>query len=76
LKVSRQGTVAKRLVARGSKSEREAVVLQTGEGEYVLRREGGNPFHDPELERLVGKKIRALGREYENNLIMASWEEL
>jgi hypothetical protein len=74
--LTREGTVAKRVVAPGSKSEREAVVLETGQGEYVLRREGGNPFRDPELERLVGKRIRAVGRQRQQTLVMNSWEEL
>jgi hypothetical protein len=74
--LTREGTVAKRLVAPGSKSEREAVVLETSHGEYVLRREGGNPFRDPELEQLVGKRIRAVGRERQHTLVMDHWEEL
>lgn len=36
------GVVNRRMVAEGSKSEREAVVLDTEDGEsYVLRRKGG-----------------------------------
>ena len=51
-------------------------MLETSEGEYVLRREGGNPFRDPELEQLVGKRIRAVGRERQHTLVMDHWEEL
>ena len=36
-------------------------MLQTDGGDYVLRIQGGNPFHDPRLEQLVGKRIRARG---------------
>ena len=51
------GQVIRKPFAAGSKSERPAVMLQTGDGEYVLRIQGGNPFHDPRLEELVGKQI-------------------
>lgn len=55
------GSVVKRQFATGSKSERQAILLLTEAGDYVLRRQGGNPFQDPELERLVGKRIRCTG---------------
>jgi hypothetical protein len=74
--VRREGTVRKRLVAPGSKSEREAVVLETDAGSYVLRRRGGNPFRDPELEKLVGKRIRAHADELGQTLVLDAWDEL
>ena len=55
------GAVVKKPFAVGSKSEREAVMLLTESGEYVLRRPGGHPFQDPELDRLVGASIRCKG---------------
>lgn len=55
------GSVVKRRFAKGSKSERDAIFLVTSDGDYVLRRQGGNPYHDPDLERLVGKEIRCTG---------------
>lgn len=55
------GSVVKRRFAKGSKSERDAIFLVTSDGDYVLRRQGGNAYHDPDLERLVGKKIRCTG---------------
>jgi hypothetical protein len=55
------GSVVKRPFATCSKSERQAILLVTDAGDYVLRRQGGNPFHDYELERLVGKRIRCTG---------------
>jgi hypothetical protein len=69
------GRVTKKLFGKGSKSERQAVVLNTEAGQYVLRRRGGNPFHDPELEKLVGKTITANGDLVEYNFIMTDWEE-
>ncbi len=56
-----RGTVTRRPYAVGSKSEHEAVMLVTDEGEFRLQRKGGNPFHDASLEQLVGKRIEAEG---------------
>jgi len=55
------GKVIKKKFAEGSKSEHNAVYLETHEATYQLRRLGGNPFADPELNKLVGKKINATG---------------
>ncbi len=70
------GRVVRRRVSAGSKSEREAVVLETREGDYVLRRKGGNPFRDPDLEALVDHRIKARGHLAGSTLIMDSWKEL
>lgn len=56
-----RGRVTRRPYAVGSKSEHEAVMLVTDEGEFRLTRRGGNPFSDPELDRLVGKYLEAEG---------------
>jgi hypothetical protein len=56
-----RGTVTRRRYAPGSKSEHDAVMLVTDEGEYRLRRKGGNPFHDPALEKFIGKRVEATG---------------
>lgn len=76
VKVRKKGQVRRRRVAAGSKSERDAVVLDTEDRSYLLRREGGNPFQDPELERLVGKQIDAEGIEHGQTLVLSGWEEL
>ena len=55
------GKVIQKKFAEGSKSEHNAVYLETPEGSYQLRRLGGNPFSDPDLNKLVGKKINATG---------------
>ena len=70
-----RGRVLKKPFAVGSKSEREAVVFSTGQGEYVLRRLGGNAFQDPELEALVGKCIRGEGTLHGYTFILERWEE-
>ncbi len=69
-----QGRVVKKLFGAGSKSEHDAVMLVTDSGEYVLRRLGGNPFRDPELDRLVGKTVRCEGRVHGYTLITTSCE--
>lgn len=58
---SYSGSVVKRPFGVGSKSEHDAIYLTTKDGDYVLRRQGGNAFFDPELEKLVGKKIQCTG---------------
>ena len=66
------GKVMKGPFAKGTKSEHEAVYLDTGNSAYVLRRQGGNPFQDPQLEKLVGKTIRCEGELSGYTLIMAT----
>ena len=58
---SYSGTVEKRRFGKGSKSERDAIFLVTPDRDYVLRRQGGNPYHDPEIEGLIGKQVRCTG---------------
>jgi hypothetical protein len=71
-----KGTVIKKPFALGSKSEHDAVCLVSDRGEFVLRRRGGNPFSDPELEKLVGKQIRCDGDIAGYTLIISTWSEL
>ena len=68
-----QGTVTRQPFATGSKSEHEAVVLLTPEGPLKLRRAGGNPFVDPELERLVGQQIVCEGDVHSGQLMLRNW---
>jgi hypothetical protein len=69
-----QGKVLRQPWATGSKSEHEAVVLMTTEGPLKLRRVGGNPFVDPELERLVGQEITGDGEVHQGQLLMTNWQ--
>jgi len=55
------GKVTKGPFAPKSKSAHEAVYLESDGKSYVLRRQGGNPFYDPDLEKLVGKTVRCTG---------------
>lgn len=70
-----KGLVTKKPFAAGSKSEREAIILITDEREYVLRRKGGNPFSDRELENLVGKRICCEGDLAGYTFLMTKWTE-
>ncbi len=70
------GKVTRRLFGRGSKSEHEAVYFETGQNRYVLRRQGGNPFHDRELDRLVGKTVRCSGVVDDYTLTISDWTEI
>lgn len=75
--VQYQGAVIKKRFGEGSKSEHDAVMLEIQEGKrYRLRREGGNPFFDEELEKLVGKKIRCRGLLHGNTLVLSDWDEI
>jgi hypothetical protein len=69
------GRVIKKHFAAGSKSEREAVTLVTETDEYVLRRQGGNPFFDEALEELVGKTIECEGDLTGYTFIMTRWKK-
>ena len=64
------GKVTKKPFGGRSKSNHEAVYLETVDKSYVLRRAGGNPFYDPELEKLVGKTVRCKGEASDYTLIM------
>jgi hypothetical protein len=55
------GSVVVKTFAEGSKSEHDAICLQTMDGTFVLRRIGGNPFNDEVLRGLVGKRITSYG---------------
>lgn len=69
------GHVVKKPFGIGSKSERQAVCLETLDGEYVLRRRGGNSFYDPALEELVGKTINCIGYLADYTIVMSRWTE-
>ena len=69
------GKVTKAPFAAGSKSGRQAISLETPAGSFVLRRQGGNPLFDPELDKLVGKTIKCSGELHDYTLTIANWSE-
>jgi len=70
------GKVTKEKFAAGSKSEHDAIFLESDKGRFVLRRQGGNPFSDPELDKLVGKSICGHGVVTGYTLLLNDWDEL
>ncbi len=69
-----RGRVTRKLLYRGTKSEHEGLVLLAPEGEFKLRRQGGNPFEDETLNALEGKEIEGEGIVRKNQFIMSRWE--
>ncbi len=67
------GKVTEGPFGTGSKSEHQAVCMETAQGRYVLRRQDGNPFYDPELKKLVGKTIRCIGIISDYVLLISEW---
>ena len=55
------GAVVRGHFGSGSKSEREAVWLETAKGRFVLRRKEGPTFDDRALEKYVGKRVKCDG---------------
>lgn len=56
-----KGKVVEGTFGKGSKSEHNAVYLDTGKKKYRLKMRGGNPFYDETLHNLIGKTISAEG---------------
>jgi hypothetical protein len=56
-----RGMVRRGPLGAGSKSEREAVWLDTACGRYVLRRKDGPTFGDTSLEAWVGHSVACSG---------------
>ena len=73
---SYEGQVVRKRHAAGSKSDRDAVMLDVGDEELVLRRFGGNAFSDDVLDKLVGHRIRGMGQRVGCTLILRDWIEL
>jgi hypothetical protein len=69
-----RGRVLKKLLYAGTKSEHEGMVLVTSDGEFKLRRKGGNPFHDEVIEKLEEKEIEGKGILRANLFIMDHWK--
>ena len=71
-----EGEVVRNPFGAGTKSDRDAACLVTASGEYVLRRQGGNAFFDPEIDKLVGHRIACNGQVTGYTLIMSEWHVL
>jgi hypothetical protein len=72
-----EGRVEKIRLNVGSRSERDTIVLRTGDQDYlVLRRPGGNPWQDDVLESLVGRDVRCHGNISDGLLHMTQFEDV
>jgi hypothetical protein len=69
-----EGLVVRKRINIGSKSEHDATVLETEDGEFKLRRQGGHPFSDSDVQALIGKRIRATGFVAAGQFIIERWE--
>lgn len=67
------GTVIAERVSPGSKSDRMAVVLDTGTLKLQLRRPGVRSYGDEELEGLVGKRVTCRGIRLGPRLFLQEW---
>jgi hypothetical protein len=55
------GRVERRVVAKGTKSERVTAVLVAAEGEFILRRAQFPPFGEDGLDPFVGRNVACEG---------------
>lgn len=70
------GRVSQEAFGARSKSAHQAVYIETPEGRFVLRKQGGNPFYEPEIADLVGKTIRCTGEVNNYVLTISKWEPI
>ncbi len=70
------GIVVRKRFGAGSKSERDAVFLQTTDGEYVLRRAGDLAYGDPGLEELIGHRVKCRGEIHGYTFLMSDCTKL
>lgn len=52
-----RGQVTRGPYGKGSKSERDAVFVDTGARRYILRRKAGPAFADKQLDKYVGRMV-------------------
>lgn len=70
-----EGKVVKKVFSPGSDSEHLGIFLITdNEKEYLIRRANAHAFHDPELEKLVGKRITCTGKVSTYVLFISQWK--
>jgi hypothetical protein len=63
------GRVSRGTFGAGSKSEHDAVWIDTEGGRFVLRRKGGPAMGDRALERYVGRTVRCDGTLLAHTLV-------
>lgn len=55
------GKISLKPFGAGTKSDHQAVYIDTSQGSYVLRKAGENPFENTGLLHLKGKKVTVEG---------------
>ena len=58
---STRGTVTRGPYGKGTKSERDAVFIETADARYILRRKNGPSFGDTGLNEYIGHEIEVDG---------------
>ncbi len=58
---SLQGWVTQGPYGRGSKSERQAIFVETADRKYILRRKTGPAFGDTSMVQYVGHQVKCDG---------------
>jgi hypothetical protein len=56
-----RGHVMKGVYGKGSKSEREAVFIETADTQYILRGKTGPAFDDTKLTQYIGHEVKCDG---------------
>lgn len=56
-----RGKVTRGTFGKGTKSEHDALFVETTEGRLALRRKGGPAYADPALEQYCGREIECDG---------------
>lgn len=69
------GVIERRLLAAGSKSERQGLVLRLDGGQVLpVRRLGGHDFRDEVLEGLLGQRLTVQARQLDSGVLqIESW---
>ncbi len=68
-----RGLVSVQRVDVGSKSERDALVLHSGERDYVVRLPGENPFRPSGQNHLAGHVVEAQGEVDRQYFFVTEW---
>jgi hypothetical protein len=65
-----RGTIITRRFAVGSKSEKDGYILATDDGKDLwIELRGDNPFEQPTLRKLVGRRCQADGTFYNGKFL-------
>ncbi|PSJ30388.1 hypothetical protein B7P34_02180 [Streptosporangium nondiastaticum] len=68
-----RGRLSYERVDVGSKSERDALVLHTGEYDYVVRLPGASPFEASDVSHLAGREVEAEGEVDRQYFFVTHW---